>query len=311
MADNGGRICIASAEGGIVATLAGRYSKGVPNIDVFLKGHAGDVIRVDRRHSESVIVPNPTLTVALAVQPSVLIELVNQPEFRSRGLVARFLFSLPPQRAGTRNFDEAAVPEPIGREYDGTLERLLSLSFVDPVRVLRFDDEARTAWLAFAVEVERKCVDGGELASIVDWVSKLPGAVARLAGLLHMGDLAWREEPWNEPVSQATVERAIELGRYFLEHTRVARRAVPPDERTKHAEALLGWIAQRRLFTVREVQRSLRRFDGADDVRAALAVLEEHGYVRARASPPPWRSGRPTESFEVHPDLYADDSSPP
>ena len=45
----GGRLAIVSAEGGIFEQIAGRYSKsGMPNLDVFLKGHAGDDIRVDR-----------------------------------------------------------------------------------------------------------------------------------------------------------------------------------------------------------------------------------------------------------------------
>jgi replicative DNA helicase len=312
MAANGGRLCVASAEGGIVAILKGRYSQGVPNIDVFLKGHAGDVIRVDRRNGESIIVQRPALTVALAVQPSVLAELANQAEFRGRGLVARFLFSLPAQRAGTRNYDEPCVPEPIAREYDGVLERLLHVPVFDPVRVLRFEAQALDAWLAFAVEVERKCAEGGELASIVDWISKLPGAVARLAGLLHMGDLAWREDPWNEPVSRATVERAISLGRYFLAHTRVALGAVAPDDRTKDAIALLAWTGKRSRFTVRQVQRSLsQRFERADDVRSAVAILAEHGYVRPLPTQLAGRGRPPTETFEVHPDLWADESSEP
>ena len=48
LADHGGRIAITSSEGGLFDTLAGRYARTV-NIDVFLKGHSGDPIRVDRQ----------------------------------------------------------------------------------------------------------------------------------------------------------------------------------------------------------------------------------------------------------------------
>ena len=48
LAEQGGRLAVLSPEGGIFATLAGRYS-GTPNLEVFLKGHAGDMLRVDRR----------------------------------------------------------------------------------------------------------------------------------------------------------------------------------------------------------------------------------------------------------------------
>jgi hypothetical protein len=47
LAEQGGRLAVLSAEGGIFATMAGRYSCGVPSLEVFLKGHAGDLLRVD------------------------------------------------------------------------------------------------------------------------------------------------------------------------------------------------------------------------------------------------------------------------
>ena len=49
LAEQGGRLAVLSAEGGIFATMAGRYSGGVPSLEVFLKGHAGDLLRVDRK----------------------------------------------------------------------------------------------------------------------------------------------------------------------------------------------------------------------------------------------------------------------
>ena len=47
LSDNGGTAAIVSAEGGIFDMLSGIYTKNV-NIDVMLKGHSGDCIRVDR-----------------------------------------------------------------------------------------------------------------------------------------------------------------------------------------------------------------------------------------------------------------------
>ena len=70
LAENRSKAAIVSAEGGIFDILSGIYTKNV-NIDVFLKGHSGDTIRVDRigRASESIV--HPTLTMLLAVQPGV------------------------------------------------------------------------------------------------------------------------------------------------------------------------------------------------------------------------------------------------
>ena len=49
LAEQGGRLAIISAEGGIFDIIAGRYSGAIPNMDLWLKGHAGDPMRVDRK----------------------------------------------------------------------------------------------------------------------------------------------------------------------------------------------------------------------------------------------------------------------
>jgi replicative DNA helicase len=94
LAEQGGRLAVLSDEGGIFATLAGRYS-GVPNLEVFLKGHAGTMLRVHRRGRDPELIDSPALTLGLAVQPEVLHDIAQMPGFRGRGLLARILFSVP------------------------------------------------------------------------------------------------------------------------------------------------------------------------------------------------------------------------
>src|SRR5262249_1024142 len=65
MADHGERIAIISDEGGIFDILAGRYSRGVPNLDLFLQSHAGAPYRVDRANRPSVVMQRPALTMVL------------------------------------------------------------------------------------------------------------------------------------------------------------------------------------------------------------------------------------------------------
>ena len=72
-----GRMGIISAEGGIIQNISGRYNGGVPNIDVFLKSHSGDPIRVDRGSRDPVDMKNPASTFALSPQPDVLNDLAN------------------------------------------------------------------------------------------------------------------------------------------------------------------------------------------------------------------------------------------
>jgi replicative DNA helicase len=102
-----GRIALLSPEGDVFDQMAGRYNQNAgPNLGVYLKGHAGDLLKVDRRGRAPEYVERPCLTIGLTVQPEVLQGLASRPGFRGRGLLARFLYSLP------ASWSAAASPAP-------------------------------------------------------------------------------------------------------------------------------------------------------------------------------------------------------
>lgn len=90
LADNDEKMAWLSFEGGIFELLQGRYSSGIPNLDLVLKCHSGDSERVDRGSRPPVYLRTPLLTVGLSPQPEVLRGLATKPGFRGRGLLARF-----------------------------------------------------------------------------------------------------------------------------------------------------------------------------------------------------------------------------
>ena len=65
MASQKGRLALISAEGGPFDGMAGRYSK-LPNLDIYLKGHAGDPVRVDRQGRKPEFIERPALTIGVA-----------------------------------------------------------------------------------------------------------------------------------------------------------------------------------------------------------------------------------------------------
>jgi replicative DNA helicase len=68
-----GHIALLSPEGDVFDQMAGRYNQtSGPNLGVYLKGHAGDLLKVDRRGRAPEYVQRPCLTIGLAVQPEVL-----------------------------------------------------------------------------------------------------------------------------------------------------------------------------------------------------------------------------------------------
>jgi replicative DNA helicase len=211
LAEQGGRLAVLSAEGGIFSTLAGRYSGGVPSLEVFLKGHAGDLLRVDRKGRPAEHIAAPALTLGLALQPEVLTDIARMPGFRGRGLLARILYSLPENTVGRRRVGAAAVPAPVERSYSSRLTRLV-VTFADhhePLR-LRLDEEADQRVLDLERALEPRLAPHAELAHVRDWASKLTGATARIAGLIHLSDLL--STAWTQPVGVRHVDAAARLG---------------------------------------------------------------------------------------------------
>jgi hypothetical protein len=104
------RMAVFSDEGGIFDMLAGRYSRGVPNLDLWLKGHSVSPVRVDRQDISRppIVMNHPHLTVGLSPQPDVLTALKDEPGFRGRGLLARFLYAVPQSRLGYRTLEPQA-----------------------------------------------------------------------------------------------------------------------------------------------------------------------------------------------------------
>ena len=187
MAEQQGRLCIASAEGTIFDVASGLYSNGTPNIDVLLKGHAGDAIRVDRMGRPSLVVPRPALTLALAVQPDVVRALSNKKQFRGKGLLARFLFSLPTSRVGDRDFDSQPIAQPLRANYAYALKGALGLPVPATAPDLKLTAEALAKWKVFGQHIESRLhKQRGDLSTIADWGAKLTGAVARIASLIHV-----------------------------------------------------------------------------------------------------------------------------
>jgi hypothetical protein len=127
MAEQSERMAILSDEGGIFDVLAGRYSGGIPNLDLFLQAHSGAPVRVDRGSRPSVVLDHPLLTLGLSPQPDVLRALSTKPGFRGRGLLARFLYALPQSRMGYRDLDPRQVPDSVAARYAEGLHRLLEV----------------------------------------------------------------------------------------------------------------------------------------------------------------------------------------
>lgn len=297
LAENKGCAAVVSAEGGIFSIMSGLYNRNV-NIDVFLKGHSGDTIRVDRvgRASESII--HPALTMVLAVQPEVLNGLMSNNTFRGRGLTARFLYSMPKSTVGRRSFSTEPIPEGVKSRYRDLVETILSGN--NEQEPISLDDGAADVLEALFNEVEGRLK--GDLAEIPDWAGKFVGAVLRIGGILHV--MKYPKDSMFDPVDRETMENAVSIGRYFLEHAKAAYSLMGADTVNKGAQHLLSFIKRERLaeFSRRDAMRLCRSFKTADSLQPVLNRLCEYGYIAVKPQEPVSGIGRrPSEVYVTNP----------
>ena len=181
MSQNGGRLGVLTSEGDLFDNVAGRFSRGSTNIGIFLKGHSGEEVRVDRGNRPSELIRNPMLTLGFCVQPDVLRGLIHQKSFRARGLIGRILFQIPESLLGRRRIDPAEIDPAVEAAYASAMTALLRLGpegIEDgqwKPRTLRLSAEAESRLLHFIGDVEESLGDFGDLATVSDWGGKLVG----------------------------------------------------------------------------------------------------------------------------------------
>lgn len=303
LAEHGGRMAVISAEGGIFDIIAGRYSNGV-NLDCFLKGHAGDTLRVDRRGRPAEHIARPALTVGLMIQPEVLAAIGKNQQFRGRGLLARFLYARPTSLVGRRIAGASPVPQEIWDGYSAQVGELARRLAAVKTAVIELDQHAHELLIETERHLEPQLGESGVLGSLADWGSKLLGAIVRIAALLHLTELG--EEAFIRRVSRDCLERAITIGWYFRAQAIAAFAEMQTDPETEAAIYLQQRLRAHdaEVITFRDMLRLARKFRSAEELRPSVNRLIDHGWLypleQQRTGP-----GRPAEQFRRHPQLIS------
>jgi hypothetical protein len=314
--EQGGRMLQAGPEGTAFEIVKGRYSDEA-NFDVYLKGHAGEALTTDRTgrgHGEQDAIH---LSTSLAVQPHVIQGLAEEASLAKRGFLARFLYAMPPSKLGYREIAAAPVPESVQNAYRAHMAALwesqpAAASDGRPrANLLRFSPEADQLMRQFEQWLEPQLIPEGELSRLCGWANKLAGAIARIAGILHVA--AGPRHP--APIIEAeTVKSAIRLGRdHLLPHARIAFHGMGADERIGDAKRVFAWLTHSvnnvngfRTFTRRDVHaRLLGSRYTTDEVQSVLNLLVERGFIRPYQSERAGKRGRPVKhEYEAHPCIF-------
>lgn len=272
---NEGKIYVISAEGGIFDIIAGRYSSK-PNLDVFLKGHSGDEIMVDRKGSESLSVSNPALTFVLATQPDLLQEIMGNQTLAGRGLLARVLYSYPTSTVGSRKYSGNPVPKDVAENFRLLIHLLLAVPVPEEAIVMSISEEGKKLLEEYFYLIESML---GKEQSIKNWISKHVGAVVRIAGNLHLAS----EERCQPVISKETMQSAIEIGKYFGSHARYSFVTMQNEAEMNKAKDVLSILfkMQNEVVSRRELFRKggNRGLKKVEELAPVLDLLEDYGYV--------------------------------
>ena len=287
--EQGEKMAIISDEGGGFEVMAGLYTNGIPNIDIYLKGHSNSPHRVDRKSNKKPIhLKKPSLVMGLAVQPDVLRSIATKPGFSGRGLLARYLYMLPKSNIGYRKI----VTEPLDRSaidlYDRIVTTLLGIkppknseTNIREPYVLRFSKQAQSAYIAYAEEIETYFRRGGRFEQMKKWGNKFVGATIRLAGIYHVVK-HFDNEPWEKTIDLDAFERAIRCMDIIADHTKAAFDLMGEDELIERARKIWNWIHRRGKleFTALECQQSMKsRYKTWAVIKTGLDILVERNYL--------------------------------
>ena len=329
MEGQGGPMAVLTAEGGLLGTLAGRYSKdGSANLDLVLKAYNGEHVMVDRVSREPLDIQRPFLAMGFVVQPDVIAAATKVREFTTRGLLPRMLFGWPATTVGTRANDAPEAPPEVEAEWTATVGKVYAAgqdaaTGGTPGTVL-LDADARASFDAWRWPHEHRLhPDLGDLADVAAWASKLPGTLVRVAALFALAERPGDAHP---RVTGPEMAAALALAPYLVAHAREvlssgagrrdqlgtvlewvrrahrsATRSADVNLDSHRSVASVAIDGESRngpspfTFSVRELHRGLHGQDWVNqggDVEDALTDLEDLGYVR-RVPSPPAKRGRP------------------
>lgn len=316
----GGRMAVIHSEGTLIKQMAGLYNSGTSDTGFALDAYDGKAMPVDRIGRESIEMESAHLAVGLLIQPVILEKLgrSKDDEMLHNGFVQRFLYSFPPSRLGYQDpRGSVAIPAELIEDMEWRLQTLVDTLWKSPlVRVVTFTDEASEAMYVFQESLQERLRRGGDLHQMASWASKLPGKIARVAGLLALyADAQARH------VTAEQFEAAVGLAPYFIQHARLCLDLMGANREAQLTPArdVLEWLRRRKPdqirlpFSVRDAQRGV---DGnawgpdgvtSETVHDAIRVLIDRGWAMPMPEEPRaegQRGRRPSPKFIPHPLIW-------
>jgi hypothetical protein len=261
----------------------------------------GAPIRRIRAGDGASVLPGRRLAVHLMAQPDAAARMLSDDVLLDQGFLSRLLVAAPNSTAGTRFQKTLSLEtEPALRRYGARLLDILenppalrdgARNALNPRRI-EFDAAAKARWLGFADYVEALLAPGKPLEPIRGFANKLPEHAARIAGVLTLVD-----DPEAQSICLTVFEQAIKIAGFFTSEALRLFEAGPCSVEMRQAAKLLEWLNTAWPEPLIGLSAIYRR--GPNSIRdkatakAAVIVLEDHGWLQKYREPHPVVGGNP------------------
>lgn len=152
--------------------------------------------------------------------------------------------------------------------------------------------------------IEINMEEEGQFAHMTDWAGKLPGAIARIASLMHIVRYS-NQKPHLIEISQDDMKKAIKMAHVLSEHAKAAFDLMGADPALEGARNILKWIKRNKYITFkfRDCHHAHKsKFKKAKDMEDSIDVLKERYFIREKDKE--IKPHRPSRILEVNPQLY-------
>jgi len=312
MSQNDDKIAILTEEGGIFEILDGRYSNGVPNLELFKQAYDGAQVTIDRKTTGSTKLKRPAITKVVYCQPLVIQKLAENPIFREQGFSGRFMFVLPPKYAGSGKRELEVMWSPaqveeyhrLSRRYAETITKLLNMRLPAYPLMFHCSEEARAYARKKFRDYDALFGVGAKLESRSDWMGKHFGRVMRVAAILALIEtlLAGTD---NRIISLETLKKAFEIGEYLIEHAIAAFGIIGKNVTANRVEKALEFIRKRVkkdhkvVLKKRDIHRDFKGSVTTRELDELLELVESLDCIRLFEDRP--ITGRPSVKIYVNP----------
>lgn len=282
---NNDTLLMISDEAGMLSNFNGKYSGGIPNLDLLLKAWNGEKYVCDRVVRGRAEIPRPYMSVAIAGQPYIWDNIMNDTAFRSSGLLARFVHCFAESAVGNRRYDTAPVSKEVKQKYHDLIFQLMrgKKDHNGEETILHLSRHASEEYIDYCNKYIEKDIKGF-MCCCQDWEGKFHGLILRIACILHCVDCCSRGiEPSEESVNHDTILRSFNIAHYYRYQAIYGFSVNAPDGNIVKAEKIL------QIFKTKEIKQGLKSdlyhscrcnlFPKANDFYSALDTLAEYGYI--------------------------------